>query len=140
MRRFLIVDDDIMIRSVMQTLFNHCDLQCDTAVNGEHAIVKWEQEDFQVILMDLDMPVMDGINACKKIRQREIDDKRNYTPIIAVSGRDIEEAKIESKEAGMNGFVAKPFTMKELCDVIFPLAGISQKKIEGEFIHLPVFS
>ena len=140
MSRFLIVDDDIIVRSVLKTLFNDCNLECDTAVNGKHAIEKWEQEDFQAILMDLDMPEMDGICACKEIRQREIDDKRAYTPIIAVSGRSIEEAKIQSKEAGMDGFVAKPFTMKELCAVVFPLAGVFQEKGEGEFYHLSVFS
>lgn len=129
MRRFLIVDDDIMIRGVLETLFNHCNLECDAAVNGKHAIEKWEQEDFQAILMDLDMPVMDGICACKEIRQRERDDKRAYTPIIAITGRDIEDAEIKSMEAGMDGFVAKPFTIKEICAVVFPLAGASQ--------HLP---
>jgi CheY-like chemotaxis protein len=75
MRRFLIVDDNSMIRGVLQTLFDHCNLECDAAVNGKHAIEKWEQEDFQAILMDLDMPEMDGICACKEIRQRESKDK-----------------------------------------------------------------
>lgn len=131
MRRFLIVDDDIMFRSILKTLFNHCNMECDTAVNGKHAIEKWEQEDFQAILMDLDMPEMDGICASKEIRQREIDDKRDYTPIIAVSGRSNEEAKMKAMEVGMNGFVAKPFTLKELCDVVFPLAGVSQEKAAG---------
>lgn len=125
MRRFLIVDDDIMIRSVLKTVFNRYNLECDTAENGRHAIEKWKQEDFQAILMDLDMPVMDGICACKEIRQLEIDDERVYTPIIAVSGRGTEEAKIHSREAGMNAFVAKPFTVREICDVVFPLAGVS---------------
>ena len=132
MSRFLIVDDDIIVRSVLKTLFNDCNLECDTAVNGKHAIEKWEQEDFQAILMDLDMPELDGICACKEIRQRECDGKRAYTPIIAITGRDIEEAKIKSMEAGMDGFVAKPFTIKEICAVVFPLAGASH--------HLPDFS
>jgi len=139
MRKFLIVDDDIMIRSVLQTLFNDCDMECVTAVNGKHAIEKWEQEDFQAILMDLDMPEMDGFSASREIRQREIDDKRAYTPIIAVSGRgSIEETEIASMDAGMNGFVAKPFTLKEICDVVFPLAGLSQGKKEGKFHHIPL--
>ncbi len=126
MRRFLIVDDNSMIRGVLQTLFDRCNLECDAAVNGKHAIEKWEQEDFQAILMDLDMPEMDGICACKEIRQRERDGKRAHTPIIAITGRDIEEARIKAMEAGMDGFVAKPFTIKEICDVVFPLAGASQ--------------
>jgi CheY-like chemotaxis protein len=140
MRKFLIVDDDAMIRSVLQSLFNRCKLESKIAVNGKQAIEKWEQEDFQAILMDLDMPIMDGICACKEIRQREFDDKRSYTPIIAVSGRCIEEAKGEAMEAGMDGFVAKPFSMKELCDVVFPLAGVFQDDMEGKFQHLPIFT
>lgn len=139
MRRFLIVDDDIMIRDILKMLFNHCNLECDTAVNGKHAIEKWEQEDFQAILMDLDMPEMDGICACKEIRQRERDNKRAYTPIIAVSGQDIEEAKIKCLEAGMDGFVAKPFTMKEICAVVFPSAGVFQEKGEEKIHDLPSF-
>lgn len=125
MRRFLIVDDDSMIRCALEMLFSHCNLECDSAVNGKHAIEKWEQEDFQAILMDLDMPEMDGICACKEIRKREGDDKRAYTPIIAVSGRDPEEGQTQSMEAGMDGFIAKPLTMKEIRDVVFPLAGVS---------------
>lgn len=122
--RFLIVDDDIVIRSVLQTLFNHHGLECTTAVNGQHAVEKWEKEDFCAILMDLDMPVMDGLCACREIRQRERKEHRAYTPIIAVSARDIRTVKRETMEAGMNDFVPKPFTMKELCSVVFPLAGL----------------
>ncbi len=123
-QRFLIVDDDIMVRSVLQALFDHHGLECTTAVNGRHAVEKWEKEDFCAILMDLDMPVMDGLCACREIRQQERKKERNHTPIIAVSARDMKRGKAESLEAGMNDFVLKPFTMDELCSIVFPLAGL----------------
>ena len=127
-RKFLIVDDDRMIRSVLQKLFTHYGLECILAGNGKQAVEKWEQEDFCAILMDLDMPLMDGCCACKIIRQREEDEKRTYTPIIAVSGQDSMAGKVKSMEAGMNAFIPKPFTIDEIWSVVFPLTGLPYEK------------
>jgi CheY-like chemotaxis protein len=70
-KRFLIVDDHILVRSFLKDLFRYYDLDCEEAVNGKDAIEKWEHEDFNAILMDIEMPEMDGLQATRIIRQRE---------------------------------------------------------------------
>lgn len=133
LNRFLIVDDDFMIRDMLKMMFCHFGLKCVFAVNGQDALEKWEKEDFLAILMDLDMPIMDGICACREIRQRELDNARQYTPIIAFSGRDVVEGKIQAMEAGMNAFLSKPFNTQDLFDIVLPLAGIMPEKEERAY-------
>jgi CheY-like chemotaxis protein len=119
-KKILIVDDDHLIRSILKKLLEFCDFECVIAANGCQAVEKWEQDTFQTILMDIDMPIMDGYTATKEIRQREIEEKRTYTPIIAVSGGDSTIINSQSAKVGMDGFIMKPFTKKELMTSISP--------------------
>lgn len=85
------------------------------ATDGEEAIdaVINTKEPFDVILMDLHMPKIDGIKACERIRTLEDEDKRSI-PIIALTANILRDEKKKCFEAGMNSFITKPFTPSKL--------------------------
>ncbi|OKY75235.1 MAG: hypothetical protein BM485_09675 [Desulfobulbaceae bacterium DB1] len=122
-KRFLIVDDQSIVRGFLKDLFLHFDLRCEEARNGREAIEKWEHEEFLAILMDIEMPVMDGLQAAGIIRAREKVENRAYTPIYAVSGCTFDDPEQRCKMAGMDGFIAKPVAINELLEIVKPLAG-----------------
>lgn len=111
-----------MIRSFLKDLFQLYDLQFEEASNGQEAIAKWEKEDFKAILMDIEMPVMDGLVATRIIRQREKEEDRPYTPIYAISGVATADPEGECSAVGMDGFIAKPVVINKLLEVIIPLS------------------
>jgi len=121
-KRFLIVDDQYLIRSFLKDLLRYYDLDCEEAVNGKDAIEKWENEEFNAILMDIEMPEMDGLQATRIIRQREKEDERSYTPIFAISGCTLIDPEEHCKRAGMDGFIAKPVVINKLLECVMPLA------------------
>ncbi len=120
--KFLIVDDHDLMRAFFLKLFSLYELDVDIASNGQEAINNWEKENYRAILMDLEMPVMGGMEATRIIRQREKDEKRIYTPIYAVSGTVMSDPERKCAEAGLDGFIAKPMGIEEVMDVILPLS------------------
>ncbi len=100
----LIVEDVELNREYeKEMLDNFFSISCDTAVNGKEAVEKVKEKEYDIILMDMRMPVMDGLEATRKIR--EFDKK---TPIICMSANVYKEDKIAAEEAGMNDFIEKP--------------------------------
>jgi len=79
------------------------------AVNGQDAINKMETETFDLVLMDCQMPVMDGYSATQALRAKKID-----TPIIALTANAMQADKEACFAAGMNDFIAKPFKFLDL--------------------------
>jgi CheY-like chemotaxis protein len=91
-----------------------------TAVNsGAHALEAWENCDFDVILMDLRMPEIDGIEATKRIREHEKRSGRKRTPIIAFTVMVGEEYRQKCDEAGMDDFIEKPGNIKKVVGTIY---------------------
>lgn len=123
--KILIVDDANLISGFLKSLLNLYDLDAEIATNGQEAIDAWEKEDFRAILMDLEMPVMGGLEASRIIRQREKKERRTYTPIFAVSGTIMSTPQLRCLEAGMDGFIAKPVTIDSVLAVILPLVNDS---------------
>lgn len=122
-KRFLIVDDHSTNRGFIKDVFHYFELSCDEAKNGKEAVEKWAHEDFLAILMDIEMPVMDGLQAAQIIRTREKQEERSHTPIYAVSGcTAFNNPKEICRMAGMDGFIAKPVTINQLLEVAMPLA------------------
>jgi CheY-like chemotaxis protein len=93
----------------------------ETAENGEQALEKYEQVQYDVILMDVEMPVMDGIEATKAIRQREALTGRSI-PIIAMTAHAVQDNRDRCLEAGMDGYVTKPICPHELFGALASLA------------------
>jgi signal transduction histidine kinase/CheY-like chemotaxis protein len=111
-KRVLVVDDNAINRKVASALMEKLGYAVETAPHGLDAVVKTGQETFSLILMDCQMPVMDGYEATRNIRLREHGGRR--TPIIAVTANSRAEGIDRCIEAGMDGFVCKPVTLESL--------------------------
>ncbi len=120
-KKILIVDDVELVRVFLQTLLERYEFSTELATNGQEAVNIWEKGDFVAILMDLDMPIMGGLEATRIIRQQEMEGKRTHTPIVAVSGTAMANPHRECTKAGMDAFLAKPVLISDVLDVILPL-------------------
>ena len=115
--RILLVDDNEINRKVALGLLEPLQMQIDTAMNGKNALEMIGQKKYDLVFMDHMMPVMDGVEATKQLRKME-GEYYQKLPVIALTANAMKEAQNLFSEAGMNGFVAKPIVMKEICRVI----------------------
>jgi len=111
--KVLVVDDHEMNRLLAASIIGRWKFEVETAVDGKEAIEKLEKDNYDIILMDMLMPVMDGIEATKHIRN-ELPKEKAGIPIIAVTANAMKGDREKCIEAGMNDYVAKPFDPKEL--------------------------
>lgn len=116
--KILIVDDNELIRDLLIIMCSFYDLNTECVTNGQEAVNAFKKENFEIVLMDLDMPIMGGLEATRVIRQYERGKKRKRTPIIAISGNTICNLHRTCLEAGMDGFLPKPIELDEMLDVI----------------------
>ena len=125
MARILIVDDEEKIRAVIREYaqFNHYDT--DEAEDGIQAVNKCLKEDYDLIIMDIMMPKLDGYAACKEIR------KEKDIPIIMLSARGEEYDKLFGFELGIDDYVVKPFSPKELMARVAAVLARRSRKDEG---------
>jgi signal transduction histidine kinase/ActR/RegA family two-component response regulator len=110
----LVVDDNATNRQVLQALLAQFDIATAAAETGAAALVAWEASAWDVILMDIHMPVMDGLTATAEIRARERASGRARTPIIAVTASVLSHETDAYFLAGMDDFVPKPIELKRL--------------------------
>jgi two-component system, OmpR family, KDP operon response regulator KdpE len=106
--RILVVDDETQISRVLKTTLNSQGYEVKTASNGEagfNAIADWLPD---LLITDLSMPGMSGIDLCRAVRER------SNIPIIVLSVRGEEKTKIEALDAGADDYVTKPFSINEL--------------------------
>ncbi|MEO5923516.1 MAG: response regulator transcription factor [Bryobacteraceae bacterium] len=106
--RILVVDDDPQIRRVMRMTLTGEGYEVEDARSGEESEDKIRAERFDLILLDVNMPGMGGIEACKNIRAN------SEIPIIMLTVRNTEEDKVAALDAGADDFVTKPFGTPEL--------------------------
>jgi PAS domain S-box-containing protein len=112
--RILAAEDNPMNRLVLKTLLAQIGLDIECVADGAEAITAWEQQDYDAILMDVQMPVMDGPTACKEIRAREAASGRPRTPIIALTANAMAHHQVEYLAAGMDVLVPKPLELERL--------------------------
>jgi CheY-like chemotaxis protein len=104
--RILVVDDEPVNREVARMLLEDAELLVDTAEDGEQAVAMARNAAYTAILMDMQMPRLDGLEATRKIRKL---DGYGEDPIIAITANAFAEDKARCFEAGMNDFLVKPF-------------------------------
>lgn len=123
--RILVADDSPVNQEVAQGMLELKGYDVSVADNGRIAIEMHEQENFDLILMDIEMPEMDGMTATRKIREIEVANEIPPVIIIALSAHATTEFALECKEAGMDGNISKPIQPVEL----FQVASDAQKSV-----------
>lgn len=112
-KKILIADDSEVNIKLLEHLLQNTGAITIRAFNGEDVLEKIEESDIDLILMDVQMPVLNGIDATEKIRERE-KNKDVKIKIIAISAYAVGEEMQSAKKAGVNAYIAKPITKVKL--------------------------
>ena len=123
--RVLAAEDNAMNQLVLRTLLAQVGIEPVIVADGRAAVQAWEREPWDVILMDVQMPVMDGPTATALIRTRERAEGRARTPIVALTANAMSHQIAEYLESGMDAFVAKPIEAGRLYEAL-------QQAVDGE--------
>lgn len=112
--RVLLVDDNRVNQQLAGAMLQRLGLAHEVAESGAEALRRLAGTDFSLVLMDMEMPEMDGITATRQYRSRETAEGRTHLPIIAMTANVLQEARERCAAAGMDGFVAKPVSLATL--------------------------
>lgn len=112
--KILIVEDTEEIRFLIGEFFKKTNFQLTYAVNGKEAVEYFKKESFSLILMDLQMPVMNGYEATREIRRLEKINNKSRTPIVAVTAYTTKTDLDMAMSAGCDGYITKPFSKSKL--------------------------
>jgi CheY-like chemotaxis protein len=110
----LVAEDNKTNQLVLRHMLKRFDLDLCIVGNGKDALDRWMVESWDIILMDVNMPVMDGIAATRAIREQEELAERKVTPILAISANAMAHQVAGYLERGIDGHVAKPVRRAEL--------------------------
>lgn len=117
-RRILVVEDDPVVRQLLATMLGRYHFQLELAEDGEQALELWGGNDYDVVLMDIQMPRMDGFAATKLIREREEQEGRPHTMVVAMTAHASLEDEGRCLAAGMDAYLSKPIDFKRSIEVI----------------------
>ncbi|MFD1427801.1 two-component system response regulator ResD [Kroppenstedtia sanguinis] len=106
--RILVVDDEDRIRRLLRMYLEREGYWIDEAEDGEMALKKGMEIDYDLILLDLMLPGMDGVDVCRELRNKK------STPVIMLTARGEETNRVEGFEVGADDYVVKPFSPREL--------------------------
>ncbi len=123
--RILAAEDNPVNQLVLRTLLSQVGLEPTIVNNGAEAVEAWDAADWDVILMDIQMPVLDGLAATRRIRTREADQRRATTPIIALTANTMAHQVDSYYAAGMNGVISKPL---KAVDLLTALVAVSDRQ------------
>ena len=117
-RRVLLVEDSKVNQEVAREFLEAIDCTVTIANNGQEAVDTIERETFDIVLMDCQMPVMDGFEATRVIRQRETERERLNIPIIALTANAFASDREKCLATGMSDFLSKPFMPSEFEEIV----------------------
>ena len=112
-KKILVVDDHPVNKQLLKLILEKKGYNVSTAEDGQEAIKKAEEDNFDLIFMDVQMPILDGYEATKRLRNNG-----TKAPIIACTAGSQENEKEVALSFGMNGILSKPFTKEELEKVL----------------------
>ena len=119
-KKILAVDDSLSIRKSLSFILGEEGYEVVEAEDGADALEKAQADKFSLIITDINMPRMDGIELTKQIRQTQ---GYKFTPIIALTTENQQEKMQEGKAAGATGWIVKPFTAEKLLAVVKKIIG-----------------
>ncbi len=114
----LIAEDNLINQKVALTILKKLGHKVDLAENGLQAVEKFELNNYDVILMDMQMPEMNGLEATRIIREYEQEKNLKPTPIISMTANAMQADMEKSLSAGMNDFISKPFKQDQLIETL----------------------
>jgi PAS domain S-box-containing protein len=117
LKNILLAEDDLVSRNMMSIILKNEGLQVITAQNGEEAIYAFEKGKFDLVFMDINMPVLDGYSATAQIRLVE-KNRSNHVPIIAMTAYALKGDRERCLEAGMDDYLTKPIILSDVKDMI----------------------
>ncbi|WP_010324419.1 response regulator [Marinobacterium stanieri] len=129
--RILLAEDNQVNRQVASTHLEKFGCTVVSAKNGAEALERFCQQPFDLVLMDCQMPVMDGLEATRAIRQREGEQGSDSTPIIAMTAFSSEQNLADCRAAGMDGKIGKPFRPEALYQLL--LEHTARKPVRSSF-------
>jgi CheY-like chemotaxis protein len=116
--RILVAEDNTISTKVIRGMLGKLNLQPDTASNGEEALQAMKAQRYDLVLMDCEMPILDGFSATQQLRAWEVGNQRVRTPIVALTAHILAEHKERARQAGMDGHMAKPVELSQLRELI----------------------
>lgn len=116
--RILVAEDHLLSQKVIRGMLGKLGLDADVVGNGLEALAAVQEKQYDLILMDCEMPEMDGFEATRRIREMERHQGKKPVPIIALTAHILREHRERSLAAGMNAHVAKPVELGNLAEVI----------------------
>lgn len=112
-RKVLIAEDSSVIQNLTRRILEAQDVQIDSAKNGEEVLKKVESETYDLILMDINMPKLDGMECSRKIRAMS-DPAKAKMPIVAITGNARNYTEQDFKDAGIDDYLPKPIDFDKL--------------------------
>jgi two-component system, OmpR family, KDP operon response regulator KdpE len=107
--KILVTDDDPLVRRALRNTLHSFGFEVAEAEDGEHALAKSNEDSFDAVLLDVNMPGMGGVAACRELRRLF-----PYLQIFILSVRDSDQDKVQAFDAGADDYVVKPFSIPEL--------------------------
>jgi len=123
--RILVVEDHLVNRQLLVTLLKEVGFQVKSAENGQVAIKLWQQWQPELIFMDMHMPIMDGYQATRQIKQSNF---ATIPPIIAITASAFAHKRDECLTAGCDAFISKPFQREEILEILSQYLGVEYSK------------
>jgi CheY-like chemotaxis protein len=116
-KKVLVAEDSSVIQNLTKKILEFQNYKLYAVKNGKEVLDMMEKQDFDVILMDINMPVMDGMECSRKIRAME-DKKKAGIPIIAITGNAPNYSMEDFRKAGIDHFLQKPLNFDELVNKV----------------------
>ena len=107
--RLLIVDDDPELLQFLIDELGGAGHQCIGCDNGQDALLRWRQEEFDLVVLDWTLPDFSGVELCRRLRS-----SGNTTPVLMLTARDEIDERVRALDAGVDDYLTKPFNLKEL--------------------------
>lgn len=127
--KILIIEDEKNMSELIKLELRHSGYDCQQAYDGMDGLEKALQDDYDLILLDLMLPRMNGIEVCRRLREQK------DTPVIMLTARDSVMDKVNGLQIGADDYVAKPFDMEELLARIHALLRRTQMKKETTVVQ-----
>ena len=123
LRRVLLVDDNPVNRKVARAMLGRLECEVDSAENGVEALHMLENADYDLVLMDINMPEMDGLSATRAIRNPQSRVKRHDIPVIAMTANAMSGDEALCRQAGMDDYLSKPVNFERLSLIVSKVIG-----------------